>query len=67
MLRTLLSEAKKNQPDQLNNDGYSPLGLSILEEKYLASRYLIYANADPNKGGYCIFIILDHGLLDVLI
>ncbi|CAD8126172.1 unnamed protein product [Paramecium sonneborni] len=50
MLRTLLSEPKKYQIDEINQEDYSPLGLSIWEEKYLAARYLLYANADPNKG-----------------
>ncbi|CAK68480.1 unnamed protein product (macronuclear) [Paramecium tetraurelia] len=50
MLRILLSEPKKFQIDEINQDDYSPLGLSIWEEKYLAARYLLYANADPNKG-----------------
>ncbi|CAD8211725.1 unnamed protein product [Paramecium octaurelia] len=50
MLRTFLSEPKKFQIDEINQEDYSPLGLSIWEEKYLAARYLLYANADPNKG-----------------
>jgi len=35
--------------------------LSIWEEKYLAARYLLYANADPNKGAYVYNLFIDHG------
>lgn len=52
MLRTFLTEPKKYSIDEINSEDYSPLGLSIWEEKYLAARYLLYANADPNKGAY---------------
>lgn len=52
MLRTFLQDPKKYAIDEINSEEYSPLGLSIWEEKYLAARYLLYANADPNKGAY---------------
>ncbi|KAM3144752.1 hypothetical protein pb186bvf_003061 [Paramecium bursaria] len=48
VLRMLLSESK--MLNELNEDGYSPLAVSIQEEKYLAARYLLYANANPNVG-----------------
>jgi hypothetical protein len=51
MLRAFIADSKKCAINELNDEGYSPLALSILEEKYMAARHLLYAGANPNMGG----------------
>jgi ankyrin repeat protein len=61
VLRCLIKEDKYYPPlnprtktyiDQTDEKGHTPLSLAIMEEKYLAAKYILFSEANVKLGGY---------------
>ncbi|EGR31963.1 leucine rich repeat protein [Ichthyophthirius multifiliis] len=50
-INKLAFDSKQRKLFVLNNENHTPLSLSIFQEKYFASKILIFNNVDCNKGG----------------